>query len=185
MNAVLVLQNLPLLVIVGLAALIDVRFRRIPNALTFPLLLAGLAEACFGHHGISMSHALLGCLAGFSLTFGQFLLGALGGGDLKLMTAVGAWTGPLGVLAVFMVAAVFGLISVLTQSLKQGQTAALLRNSAIITINLVHLRQIGGRQVQAVGESCRSIDEPLPYGVSVLVGLVMLMATPWLSWLMG
>jgi prepilin peptidase CpaA len=185
MNAILILQNLPLLVTVGLAALIDVRFRRIPNALTLPLLLTGLAGAFFGHHGISPSHALLGCLVGFILTFGQFLLGALGGGDLKLMTAVGAWTGPAGVLAVFMVAAVFGLVTVLAQSLKQGQTAALLRNSAIITINLVHLRQIGCQQVQAVGESCRSIDEPLPYGVSVLVGVVTLMAMPWLSWLMG
>ncbi|HEY3824774.1 MAG TPA: A24 family peptidase [Bryobacteraceae bacterium] len=185
MNAALVLQNLPLMVVVGLAALLDVRFRKIPNALTIPLMLAGLAEAYFGHHGITFSHALLGCLAGFALTFAQFALGALGGGDLKLITAVGAWFGPAGVLGVFMVAAVFGLITVLSQSLMQKQTAALFRNSAVIAINLMHLREVGCEQAQAVGQSCRSIDDPLPYGVSVLVGVVFVMGTPWMSWLIG
>src|SRR5579859_7083499 len=76
------------------AAFIDIWSRRIPNWLSLPFLVAGL--------GVS---AVRGGLQGFQQSVAGVLLGAivagllwylrgLGMGDVKLLTAVGAWIGP-------------------------------------------------------------------------------------------
>ena len=88
------LNLVPLLAAVTLAAAQDLRSRRIANALTVSLLAAGLVGAAVGSGGLSISSALLGMLTGFGLMFVPFALEAVGGGDVKLMMAVGAWVGP-------------------------------------------------------------------------------------------
>lgn len=93
------------LILVGLAmvpvAVIDARSRIIPNVITYPLILFGLAFS-FVPGGITPLESLLGMLAG-----GGFLLVSglitekilkkegIGGGDVKLMAAVGACMGPV------------------------------------------------------------------------------------------
>jgi len=72
---------------------LDVRFRRIPNYLTLPAmglgLLWGLAQG-----GISAASAsMLGLLLGGALLFPLFALGKFGGGDVKLLAAIGALRG--------------------------------------------------------------------------------------------
>jgi Flp pilus assembly protein protease CpaA len=55
-------------------------------------LLSGDGALLGGLDGFLL--ALLGFLMGFGLFFGMWILGTCGGGDVKLMAALGAWVGP-------------------------------------------------------------------------------------------
>src|SRR6058998_1552323 len=82
---------LPLLVLVLLAAQADVRTRKIPNRLTFPALLLGLATHLALDGGVGLKASLAGmAIAGVALLPG-WLLRWMGAGDVKLMAAAGAW----------------------------------------------------------------------------------------------
>src|SRR5205809_4114311 len=116
----------PLLAGVGLAAVIDFRERRIPNWITFTLILSGLILSISGAGMASFGQSCLGLLVGFVLTLILFLLGALGGGDVKLLAGIGAWLGPEAALKVFALEAIIGLVIVLAQALHQRRMRTLL-----------------------------------------------------------
>jgi len=95
--------NAPVLLVwVGVAALWDVRTRRIPNPLIIVGLILGLSLA--GFQGTFMS-AISG--AGLALALGiiPFALRALGGGDVKAAIVVGLFVGPAGILKVLLITA--------------------------------------------------------------------------------
>ncbi len=87
----LLLVGLPLLL--GVAAYYDLRWRRVPNALTLTVALGGLvfrwadagSSAVWGGIG-------LGCIV-FSAGFLMQLCRLLGGGDVKLFAAASVWLG--------------------------------------------------------------------------------------------
>ena len=95
------------------AALWDVRTRRIPNALTAPLLLSGIAwHAWFG--GLpGVADSLLGCFVASLPFLVLFLYAGGGAGDAKMMGAVGAWLGlaqgVVALVAVVCAGAIIGL----------------------------------------------------------------------------
>lgn len=166
------LAIIPLLLFSAIAAMIDVRHRRIPNWLSLTLAFSGLAQSFLPASQMSPGLAALGALIGFVLCFIPFAFGAMGGGDVKLMAGVGAWLGPWPVLGVFAVAAIIGMMIVLVQALVEGRLNRLLRNTALVTVNMIHVRQVGMEHTKATGQSCRSVDKPLPYAVPVFVAVL-------------
>lgn len=169
------LSLVPLMAMLCCAAATDLRSRRIPNWLTFSMILTGIAQSCFMSSYLTPAQAGQGLLAGLGLTFILFAIGALGGGDVKLLAGVGAWIGAAGVVFVFASAAIIGMVMVLCQSLAQGRLRILLRNSAMVAVNVMHVDSVGVEHVSETGKSCRSVDRPLPYAVPVLVGVVLLL----------
>jgi len=99
-----------LVLALGLAAavFIDVRTRRIPNALTASMALTGVALAATAGNGITVAQSLLGMLVGFVLMLLAHVFGASGAGDLKLVTAIGALVGPTPELRVVLYTFVAG-----------------------------------------------------------------------------
>jgi prepilin peptidase CpaA len=176
MTSVAVLKFSPLVAALIVAAGTDLYQRRIPNWLTFPLCAAGLLQSFTAMRTVTPLDATAGMLVGFSLTFVLFAIGADGGGDVKLHAALGAWLGAGPTLAVFMAGKVIGMLIVVGQALWQGRLGKLLENSALLTINLVHLREVGVEHAQATGRSCRSIEKPLPCAVPVLLAVLLILA---------
>ncbi len=173
------MSGLPLLAFMLLAAGIDESSRRIPNWLTFPMLIAGLTGSFLPGHLVSPGFAFLGLLAGFGLTFILFALDAMGGGDVKLLSALGAWVGPETVLAIFLLEAVIGMVIVLIQAMKQGRLQILARNTAMVAINLVNINDVGVEHTKATGKDCRSVDRPLPYAVPTLLATLLVLGLQW------
>jgi prepilin peptidase CpaA len=100
------LSALPLgvvLVAVLVAAGTDVWSFRIPNALTFPLVLSGVLY----HSATAGTSGFVGCVLGAMIAVGPLLVpyfaGGMGAGDLKLMAGVGVWLGPWAALHVLIV----------------------------------------------------------------------------------
>jgi prepilin peptidase CpaA len=74
-------------------AIFDQRQRRIPNAVTIPMFLAGwVYQLAFG--GLQgLADGGLAFLLGFGALFVLWLIGAAGGGDVKLLGGLSVWLG--------------------------------------------------------------------------------------------
>jgi leader peptidase (prepilin peptidase)/N-methyltransferase len=96
-------------------ALIDLDTKYLPDDLTYPLLWAGLVVAALGGT-IPLSTAVWGAVAGYVplwlIACGFALLmkrQGMGGGDLKLLAALGAWLGWQAILPIILIASIVGL----------------------------------------------------------------------------
>jgi len=173
------LENIPLFGLLLLAAAIDVRQRRIPNWLTAGMMLAGLSRAALIGGWSGLGHSAAGLFASAAAPFALFALGALGGGDVKLLAGVGAWLGPSAGVAVFAVQCVIGLGLVLFQAMTQRRTILLFRNTALLAATI---SQQGLAPVRDGGAgSFSTIDRPLPYAVPVALATCVVIFTPVLT----
>lgn len=91
------------MVCVGVAAAADVQRGRIPNWLTYSAIAAGLGLRAVMGGWRSCLDGLSAGLIGGGIFFVFFLVRGMGAGDVKLMTAVGVWSG-LGQLPAVMIA---------------------------------------------------------------------------------
>lgn len=109
------LVAIPLLSILGAAALIDWRTHSLPNTLSF----GGAVFALILHGTLSGFSGVAIGMAGWLLCLGLFLpfyvAGGMAAGDVKLMAAVGAFVGPIaGVVACLFTMIAGGLIGIAT-----------------------------------------------------------------------
>ena len=100
---------------VGIAAIVeDLAHRRISNWIPCSAFAAGLVLQSTQHGWRGAGSALLGTVAGFSVFLIFYLLGGMGGGDVKLMAGFGALLGAHKVLeAALWTAACGGLLAAL------------------------------------------------------------------------
>jgi prepilin peptidase CpaA len=92
----------------GAGALVDVRTRRVPNRLTMGIAVSGVCLAAARLTGLTLTDALLGFAVGFVFMLPGFLIGATGGGDVKLFAALGTMLGPRAVGFAFLYAVIAG-----------------------------------------------------------------------------
>lgn len=89
------------------AAYFDLRRRRIPNLLILAGILCGtLTAACGG--GSEFLEGLVGSSLGLVLLLPFFMLGGVGGGDVKSLAVIGLFTGPSQLLTSFFWGACVG-----------------------------------------------------------------------------
>jgi leader peptidase (prepilin peptidase) / N-methyltransferase len=114
-------------------ALIDWDTTLLPDAMTLPLLWAGLVAAAWGWlPGFSLAQALWGAVVGYLSLWSVYWLFKLatgkegmGYGDFKLLAALGAWLGAPAILPIVLMASVLGAIVGIgmkaTGSLREGR----------------------------------------------------------------
>jgi prepilin peptidase CpaA len=151
----------------------DVRTRRIPNALTYGGLLAGLLFqiASRGLEGVQSS--LAGAGVGLALFLPLFALGGMGAGDVKLMAALGAWLGPEGAAWTALYAAFAGGVMAVVVALARGYLRTAFANvwTLLGFWRFAGIRPLDGLTLQT------SRGPRLPYALPITAGLF---ATLWL-----
>jgi prepilin peptidase CpaA len=147
-----------LILLVGIAAMAeDLRFRTISNWTSGGAVLAGLIlhAAMSGLHGAGQ--ALLGAVVGFSVFLIFYVLGGMGGGDVKLMAGFGAllggWTPVL--TAALMAAGAGGVMA-----LGYLMVRAVARRSKV---------WLGMTAIEPAGETAKAA-ESIPYAPAITVG---------------
>src|SRR5438128_1409522 len=124
----------------AVACLTDLRHRRIPNVLTFgsALLAIGYRAAVGGGHGFVQ--ALGGWFTGVAFFVVPFALGGMGGGDVKLVAALGAWLGPADTVWLALYTGAAGGVLALGVAAVRGYLQQALQN---IWLLLAHWRVSG------------------------------------------
>lgn len=166
--------NLGLVVVVLGAAWLDLRSRRIPNLLTVSAFLAALLlRVPMGWSGVA--DGLLAAGIAFALALPVFALGGLGGGDVKLLAAVGAFLGVDRLWGALFVAVLVGGALAIISVLRRGRAGETLANLYVLIKGL-------GRKESYTGWKGEEGDAPLtirsagvvtrPFAVAIAAGAI-------------
>jgi len=168
-----------------LAAVIDGWKLKVPNWLTFPLIVSGwlfgLVHNCggladTGSGGIGAS--LAGTALGFALLLPIYAIGGMGAGDVKMQMGFGSWIGAifgispgLGIIFYAFCAAVIigGVMAVIMIAIR-GQYQSNLQNTREIVGDLFKAPGIGAVADNAARRKPRL--HLLPYGIPLCLGFV-------------
>ena len=166
-----------------LAAVWDLRERRIPNALTFPLLIVGLIWAAwFG--GLAGLAEAAGACALLALPYVLLFIFVGGGaGDAKLMGAIGAWLGLRQGLTVLACVAIAGGVIAIAKAISRKRLKFVL-TSVFVTFYGLILYLITHRTMKLADEQTdikQSGELDIPYGVAIFAGVCAGGAVVWLS----
>lgn len=152
--------------VASLGAITDVRSARLPNRLTYSALIVALVlrTAMMGWTGMKSGAIGIGIAGGLFCVL--YAIGAMGGGDMKMMAAVGAWVGSAHILTVLIAIALAGGVLALVSMIFNKNLIETVRN----TVRLVLYRFTSGLQphpdmnVQAPG------SRRVPFGVAIAMG---------------
>ena len=164
-----------LLVLILIAAISDILYRRIPNWLTISGMLSGIGLNAFLHPlwpGMKLS--LLGFAAAFMVYFVLFAIRATSAGDVKLMAAIGAMVGWQDWIAIFAITAVLGGIFAVLFSIAQKRLQKTLRNVGFILGELGHGRLAYLSNEELDVTSSKGLRAP--HGAIIAIGTVMFLA---------
>jgi prepilin peptidase CpaA len=109
------------------AAVADLVWRRIPRQLAIAGFAAGMAVNAF--HG-QLASALFAALMGFGAGLALFHLGAIGGGDVKLVVALGAMLGWHDWILAMEIAIIFAGLAAIGAAVYRRRFRRLLTNTA-------------------------------------------------------
>ena len=112
------------LTLLFVATVFDFRSRMIPDWIAIVISSLAIASAAMGWLGITPMLVIIGGLLGLAIGYCLFRYANLGGGDAKLIAALGALVGPAGLLIVlFGMAIAGGVLSLIAISRNQRDYA--------------------------------------------------------------
>jgi len=166
-----------LLVLAVLAAIWDLRFRRIPNWLVLAGLVLGfgLNGFLFGLPGLGT--AGLGMLTGFGIYLVLHLLHAMGAGDVKFMAAVGSLTGPREWFHIFFVSVIIGAVAGVILALSKGRLMRTFNNVGYIVSEIGHFRPPHVRREDLDVKSEKALR--MPHGAAIAAGIFIVLGWEW------
>ncbi len=165
-------------------AVTDLRSGRIPNKLTFPALLLGLAGHSFVHGIAGALESVIGiviCAAVPGIVYRMSQGKGIGGGDIKLFAALGGLLGPMQGLEVELSAfLLLGLYSMFHLAYL-GQLGRALIGSLRVTAGLFAPRL--RRPPAEASAEMTSMRMGLAIAVAVLTALSLPPVMRWMPWL--
>ena len=163
------LLQIVLALVAGLSAISDLRTRTIPNWLTVGGLgLAALVQmAANGWPGAKA--AALGFGVAMLIYIPLYLLRVMGGGDVKMMAAIGAAAGPGNWLAIFLITSILGGPIAIVTILLRGRFGKTMRNIGLIFSQLIRWR--APHEANSELDVAHPHSFGLPHGAVIALGV--------------
>lgn len=155
--------NLIVLAFATTAAIGDAAWRKIPAGFATAGVVTGLVYSAF--HGF-LGTAFAACVLGFAVGLALFHLGAIGGGDVKLLMALGALLGFQKWALAMEVAVVVAAVIAIVQVIRRNAGRAVLRNMREIASGLWGMRF----QEHPVVNVRNAAMVRAPFGVAAAIG---------------
>ena len=156
------------LLLLGLCAYWDLRYRKIPNWATLPgtALGLGMNGLFLGWQGMKTSG--IGLLVGFGALVVLFVLGWMGGGDVKLMAAVGALKGYPFVVSALFYSLIVGVVIGVAMLIWNRKTLRTAKNLFFVVGSRVS-RLIPKQNID------REQTQKIPFGLAIVLGTIWAM----------
>ena len=170
------------LIVVGvvtlLAACTDLWKFRVYNLLTLPALMVGLLVSTVLGGWAGLGASLLGAGFGFGILVVFYALGGVGAGDVKLLTAVGAWLGPFWTVHVFIASALAAGVYAVGLILARGGPLAVAVEILAIRQAVFEPIKLGRSSADIAAEVTRSDRRRrlVPFAAMICVGFFVMLA---------
>lgn len=152
-------------------AVSDVRSSRIPNSLTCSGMALGIAAQTWAHGYRGLYQGLSGLLTGGGVFFLFYLMHTMGGGDVKLMAAIGAWLGVKLTIIATLASAIAGGVLAVAYMVLYRRVWRTVRNIG----KLVWFHVTSGIRPHPE----LNLEDPgavrIPYGVAIAIGTLYLL----------
>jgi prepilin peptidase CpaA len=100
-------------IVLVVAAVIDGWKLKVPNWITFPMILTGWVYSFASGGWPGLGWSLLATFFGLALLYGIYMVGGMGAGDVKLLAGIGAWVHAEHTWNIFAATAIVGGIMAL------------------------------------------------------------------------
>ena len=163
-----------------IAAAWDIKSRRIPNILTFPMILTGLAWSTYTFGLSGFFGALAACIILALPYVLLFVSAGGGGGDVKMMAGIGAWAGLLPGLVFLVAISMSGVVVALLFAMFRGQMRPVVNRVCGVAYQVIPSFAQGAKGIAelpgnlSLGEAAKS--QPMPYGIAIFVGVCLITA---------
>ena len=172
----LMLKEYFLIVILLFALFHDLRSRRIPNYLTFTAILLASIINSYTLGVAGLINSCYGILTGFVLLVFPFMMGGIGAGDVKLLMAIGAFSGPYLTFYVFLYAALVGGIYSFLLMAKHGELVPFLKK-VYFTFFFFTAGAVTYRNLNVFNKEEKKLA--IPYAVAIASGVML---SKWVRW---
>jgi prepilin peptidase CpaA len=149
------------------AAVIDGWMLKVPNWITFPMIISGWIYAGYMGGWAGLGYSLLATVVGLALLMPAY---AVGGGDVKLLAGVGAWVGTLVTLYAFCWSAIIGgVIAVLMVLYRKAWTK---HQKQFLNILNEFATIRDPNQLATIAAERKPRMYLLPYGIPIALGTI-------------
>lgn len=156
------------------AAVIDGLKLKVPNWLTFPMIISGwiYSATCVAGYPWweGLLYSLLGTAVGLALLLPAYAIGGMGAGDVKLLAGIGAWVWYKDTFYAFAVSAIVGgiialLMIVVRRSWFKHRTQFWMICNEILTVR-------DPEKLAAIAAERKPSMLLLPYGIPLAIGSI-------------
>jgi len=156
------------------AAVIDGLQLKVPNWITYPMIVGGwiYSFAAFGAEGLGWS--LLGTVIGLALLMPAYAIGGMGAGDVKLLAGVGAWVWGTTTFYAFCYSAILGGVIAIGMVLYKKAWQKHSQQFTMIVSEIATVRD--PEQLATIAAARKSRMFLLPYGIPIAIGTIMYFA---------
>lgn len=156
------------------AGITDLRWRRIPNWLTYPAVPVAVVLHAIAGRWPETKLSLEGLALGFGILLPFVLLRSLGGGDLKLVSALGAFYGPRSLLVMVFYTLLINAVIAIVLIIAKRRIWRTLRNMGRLIAAFFRLH---------LPEKDLTIDHPeavkVPLGVAAAIAVLLYVGWHW------
>ncbi|HNX26698.1 MAG TPA: A24 family peptidase [Phycisphaerae bacterium] len=149
------------------AGIDDVVAGKVHNVITLPCLAAGLLGHAAISGGMSLQDAIIGMAAGFLPAFVAWKFGAIGGGDVKLLAAVGALAGWRFTITAMFFGLCVAAVAAVAMLVAKKQLSATFRRIGFFA----YMAAAGANPPSPTDQTSRK----LPLGLALCVGCAIVM----------